>query len=175
MKSHLPIFATEQICEGWQAINVIFLEFTGVTLMSPSRTLGSIKATWHQSPDATGLGNDAGKLGESHAFSVAVSKASSLPKSIAIFIIETCPMLLVLTTLKKLKNSWLTRLSSFRLYSEVINIYVYICVWIYAYIHMYVVLFIHVCMCVCIYMFSFIFFSIMVYHRIVNVVPSALQ
>ena len=147
MKSHLPIFATEQICEGWQAINVIFLEFTGVTLMSPSRTLGSIKATWHQSPDATGLGNDAGKLGESHAFSVAVSKASSLPKSIAIFIIETCPMLLVLTTLKKLKNSWLTRLSSFRLYSEVINIYVYIC----EYMHIFICMYSYSYMCVCVY------------------------
>lgn len=75
----------------------------------------------------------------------AASKAASLSKSIAIFVIKTYQMPLVLDTLKKLKYSWLTTLSSFWLYSKVIHIFAHMNMYSYLYI----------CICVCIDMYSF--------------------
>ena len=124
-------------------------------LTSPLRTLGSIKATWHQSPDTTGLGDYAGKLGEHHSFSTAAGKASSLSKNIAVFIIETCLMPLVLTTLKNWSTADWHRWVHFGCTAKwFIYMYLYMNTCIYSYAC------IHICVYVCMHihvLFSFLF------------------
>ena len=69
----------------------------------------------------------------------------------------------------KLKYSWFI---IFQVYSKVIWIYIlYMCIYI---MHIHVFMYIYTCICI-IYIFFFRFFSFIGYHKILNIVPCAVQ